>query len=211
MTLSLSVADDRLGQYYRRMTAIADRLDKSLPFESVMDALQRIHDGEFDAALVAPRTFPVWKTIRIGGKTMEQLLDAMNTNGFTVSDWAKDIMSKEAFTTLPEVQTINLARAKVRDLGFKKKPTTAELWARIRELGHDLCPAEVGPHLRLQFGDQPKGDYFWVAMEQISASGGCPCVFCVYHGDDVRWLHAGWTDPDDRWGLDFGVAFLLRK
>ena len=88
-------------------------------------------------------------------------------------------MSKKALTTLPEAVSIDLARVKVRDLGFTKQPTTNEIWARIRELGNDLCPAEVGPHLRLQFGDQDRGDYFWVAMEQIADSDGNPNVFNV--------------------------------
>lgn len=48
MTLNTRVADDQLGQYYRKTAAIADRLGKSLDFGSVMDALQRIHDGKFE-------------------------------------------------------------------------------------------------------------------------------------------------------------------
>ena len=48
MTLNMSVTDDQLGRYTRRVAAIAERLEKSLSYEKVMDALQRIHDGEFD-------------------------------------------------------------------------------------------------------------------------------------------------------------------
>ncbi|MGH7249371.1 MAG: hypothetical protein ACREGC_00170 [Minisyncoccia bacterium] len=47
MTLNPSVADDQLGQYYRRTSAIADRLDKSLSFTDAMEALQCLHDGKF--------------------------------------------------------------------------------------------------------------------------------------------------------------------
>ena len=53
MTLVPGVADDQLGQYYRRTTAIADRLGKSLPFDTVMEALQRIYEGQFGEALQA--------------------------------------------------------------------------------------------------------------------------------------------------------------
>lgn len=48
MTLNTRVADDQLGQFYRKTTAIADRLGKSLPFDDVMSALQHIHDGKFN-------------------------------------------------------------------------------------------------------------------------------------------------------------------
>lgn len=47
MTPNKGVEDDQLGQYYRRVGAIADRLGKSLSFKDVMETLQRIHDGEF--------------------------------------------------------------------------------------------------------------------------------------------------------------------
>jgi len=47
MTLNVRVTDDQLGRYYRKTAAIADRLGKSLAFDDVMDALQRVHDGQF--------------------------------------------------------------------------------------------------------------------------------------------------------------------
>ncbi len=47
LNISSSVTDDQLGVYYRRTAAIADRLGKSLRYEDVMVALQRIHDNEF--------------------------------------------------------------------------------------------------------------------------------------------------------------------
>ena len=158
------------------------------------------------------RTFPVWKTIRIGGKSQKQMLNEMKSNDFFVSDWAQDIMLKDAFTTLSEQTSVHLARVKVSDLGFTEQPTTTELWARIRELGHELCPAEVGPHLRLQFADQERGDYFWVAMEQITDSGGDPDVFYVERRHvGKRWLDAVWVSPGHRWTLDYGLVFVLRK
>ncbi len=54
MTLNMSVTDDQLGQYTRRVAAIAERLGKSLTYEKVMESLQRIHDGEFDSSGQAP-------------------------------------------------------------------------------------------------------------------------------------------------------------
>ena len=63
MTLNVGVTDDELGQYFRRAIAIADRLGKSLPFESVMDALQRIHDGRFEGDQATPVTKPASRSI----------------------------------------------------------------------------------------------------------------------------------------------------
>lgn len=58
MTMSTIVTDEQLGKYFRKMTAIRDRLGKSLPFEKVMHALQEIHDGEFNAIVKIDRTKP---------------------------------------------------------------------------------------------------------------------------------------------------------
>lgn len=46
MTLKYALTDDELGQFYKRMNAIVDRLGKSLPFDETMTALQAIHDGK---------------------------------------------------------------------------------------------------------------------------------------------------------------------
>ena len=112
-------------------------------------------------------------------------------------------------------QTVKFARVKVSDLGFtnpKKLPTTREIWERIQELGHSLCEPGDGPAIRLALKDQPRGDYFWTAMEQISDSGGDPSVFHVRCNDDgTRWLYAYWVSPDDEWDLGSEIVFRLRK
>ncbi len=121
-----------------------------------------------------PRRFEVWKTITIGGVSKDELVMRLG-DGFDVSDWAKDIMSKPEFVTASKPHEVSLTRVKVRDLGFKEAPTTTELFARIKEVG-DLCPAEVGSHLRLVDKDQPKNTWYWVAMEPITDSDGDPHI-----------------------------------
>lgn len=156
--------------------------------------------------------WPVWMTLKIGGMSSEELLKLLKKNGFHVSDWAKDIMAKPAFTTKETHQEVQLVRLKVKDLGFASEPTTNELFARAKERGLDLCPAEVGPHLRLALTDQPRDEWFWVAMEPISDSNGYPNVFGVERNDDGKqWLFADYANPDYRWDLEDGVVFCLRK
>ena len=168
--------------------------------------------GELVLKPVAPAIFAVWKTITVGGKNKNALLDALQSDGFFVSDWARDMMNKDAFTTSEGEQIINLGRATLRELGFTKEPTTEEIWNRIRELGHDLCQAEDGPNLRLQFTDQERGDWCWLAMEQIVDSDGYPGVFDVrcYDGGK-RWLNGDIVEPGDRWDLGDQIVFRLRK
>ena len=160
-------------------------------------------------ATVNISSFPIWKTITIGGVSKNELLQQLAEKKFYISDWAKDIMSKPEFTTLPEKKPINLARIKVRDLGFSTQPTTVELWARIKQVG-SLCPAEVGPHLRLELADQAKGDYFWLAMNTITDSDGYPNVFKVKHDDYGKfWLHGNYANPGPHWNLENELVFVL--
>lgn len=155
--------------------------------------------------------FPIYLETEVGGKSKDELLAEIEREGMFTSDWAKDIMSKDAWKP-GEKATVKFARVKVSDLGFTKNPTTREIWARVKELGHSLCEPADGPALRLALTDQPKGDYFWTAMEQITASDGSPFVFCVERFDGGgRWLIADWTSPDDEWSLGSGIVFRLRK
>lgn len=155
--------------------------------------------------------FPIYLECEVGGKSQAELLAEIEANAMFASDWAKDIMSKPAWKQ-GEQETVKFARVKVNDLGFTKNPTTSEIWARIKGLGHSLCEPADGPALRLALKDQPKGDYFWTAMEQIAVSDGGPSVFDVRrYGDGRRWLYADWTDSDDQWSLDSEIVFRLRK
>ncbi|MDO8565205.1 MAG: hypothetical protein Q7R67_01075 [bacterium] len=211
MTLNMGVADDQLGQYYRRTAAIADRLGKSLEFEAVMDALQRIHDGQIDPVVIRVGEFSVWLEAEVGGKSKDELIALNKGVERETSSYAADIMSKDAWQP-GQVEVVKFARVKVRELGFSKNPTTTELWARIEELGHSLCQPADGPALGVAFKDQPKGDVCWMAMKQITDSDGDPSVFALGRGDGgERWLGAGWADPDGKWDLGHEIVFRLRK
>jgi len=163
---------------------------------------------------VHPKDFLVYLQCEVGGKSKEELLTEFEACNMFVSDWAKDFMSKPAWKP-GQMQTIKFARATVRDLGFtdsKKLPTTKQVWARIKELGHDLCEPCDGPAIRLSLKDQPKGDYFWTAMEQIAVSLGFPYVFDVYRSDGGEsWLLTSWVAPGLEWRLGRELVFRLSK
>jgi len=96
-------------------------------------------------------------------------------------------------------------------LGFTREPTTDEIYAKAKELGLELCPAEVGPHLRLQYENQPSREWLYIAMQQISDRGGAPGVFRLVRDGGGLWLAALWVYPVGRWGLGIGFVFVLRK
>jgi hypothetical protein len=45
-----------------------------------------------------------------------------------------------------------------------------------------LAPAEVGPQLRLQYPDQPIGEFLHVGMNSINTWSGEPVIFALVNG-----------------------------
>lgn len=211
MTLHTSVTDDQLGQYTRRVAAIADRLGKSLDFVKTMQALQRIHDGELDPVVLRVGDFPIFLACEVGGKPKDELLAEIEASGMFASNYAKDIMSKDAWKP-GKRESMKFGKARVRDFGFTKNPTTTELFNRIEELGHSLCEPGDGPALRVAFKNQPRGSVCWTAMKQITASDGGQNVFGLGRSSGGEaWLVGYWASPGGKWFLGDEVVFRLRK
>lgn len=94
------------------------------------------------------------------------------------------------------------------ELGFEKGTTFDEMVKHARQLGLELCPAEVGPYLRLVYKDQPKGEWLRIAMEPITDSVGYLGVFCVEHDDDGLYLNTNWFNRDNVWNPDYRWVFV---
>lgn len=147
----------------------------------------------------------------IGGKTKEQLLKELKEKKINLSDYAKRMMDNKDFTTSKKQEQIDLIRLTVGDLGFPNGATTKEIYEKAEELGLELCPAETGPNLRLNYLDQPMGEWFRIAMKQISDADGYPYVFDLDHDDDGLWLNDIWASPVIRWDSSRKFVFRFRK
>lgn len=166
-------------------------------------------------------------SMEVGGITEEELEKKIENKkdnegrNYQIYSYAKSMMKNPDFAKsvkerLKNPETLALIRLKVKDLGFTKNPTTIELFARAKELGLELCPAETGPHLRLKYEEvfkkeQPLYEYLRIGMEPITASGGFPLVFNVRRNGNGFWLHSDWARPDLEWLLDHRFVFCLRK
>jgi hypothetical protein len=120
-------------------------------------------------------------TISLGKKITAKELEK---KGFKVGDWAKDILKKVKF----KKQEIELVVKTVSKLGLPDGGTLKEIYEKAKEQGLELCPAEVGPALRLVYTDQPKGEWLRIAMEPVTDSDGDLFVFSIEHDDDGLWL-----------------------
>jgi hypothetical protein len=187
-------------------------------FEAIVNKLGGEEAGDAflrDELLVSrpARVWRIWKTIKLGTfKNVEEIRKALKAGGNNISDWANDILSKPAFTVSETEQDVELVNVSVEELGFKQGACYADICKRASGLELDLCPAEVGPQLRLQWKDQSKGTYVAVAMEAITDSDGFLRVFSVMRdGDGKQYLSADLGDADDVWDANRRFVFLRRK
>lgn len=155
----------------------------------------------------------VWKTIKIGTgiKNGKGFCSELEKKDFRIGDWARDMLGQKAFTVATAEEDVDLVRLSVADLGFKEGARYDAICARAIEMGLELCPAEVGPQLRLQYPDQPRDEWFLIAMEAIRGSGGSLSVFLVGHGGGGRWLDSYYGGPDSFWCAGSQFVFRARK
>jgi hypothetical protein len=157
--------------------------------------------------------FKTWKKISLGTglKTADDFRRALKADGHVISDWGDDILSKPAFTVVAEKTEVELIRLTVADLGFEEGTTRTDIYNRATELGLALCPAEVGPQLRLQYQDQPMNEGLFIAMKPILDSDSCLSVFGVGRTGGGLWLNGGYGEPDGFWRGDNALVFLRCK
>lgn len=176
------------------------------------EAAIRFLRGELtvSAATTTPREFSVWKTVKLGTcKTPDEYRKALKYGGYRIGDWGNDILGKTPCAT--EEQEVDLINLTVCELGFGKGASYKDICARAVELGLELCPAEVGPALRLSYKDQPRGEWIVIAMEAITDRGGDLGVFLVAHGGNELWLDGRYGRPGLHWSSDYRFVFVRRK
>lgn len=151
----------------------------------------------------------IWKTIKIGvgSKNADEFRAALKVAGCRISDWTNDMLGRPTFTVASQEVDLDLVVMSVATLGFKKGAKQSDIYARGKELGLDLCPAEVGPQLRLIYKDQPKGEWLQVAMEPIYSAGRM-LVFGIKHDGCVLCLTSCSGYPDGFWGRDSRWVFV---
>ena len=129
-------------------------------------------------------TVPVWKTITLGtfGK-LPALNNALDAAGCGIGNSAAEILARPAFTVSTIETNVELLAVSAAELGFEVDTASlADIYARARQLGFGLTVAEVAPQLRLQYFDQPIGEFLIIGMEPIKRWNGEPVILNVANG-----------------------------
>lgn len=157
----------------------------------------------------ATPVFRVWKTITIGTKSVKELRKEILRDGMKIGSRASDILDK--VEVCPKPMKLDLVVLSVKELGFKSDATYSEICAKAKSLALELCPPEVGPQLRLQYQDHPKGKWIVIAMEAIRDSSDYLSLFDVGRDGDGVWLDAFNGSPGHLWEARHCFAFVSRK
>jgi uncharacterized protein YjiS (DUF1127 family) len=126
---------------------------------------------------------PVWKTITVGtfvdSFALNNALDAAGCG----TNSAREILARPNFTLSATKANVELFSVSAAELGFETDPVSlVDIFARAQQLGFGLAAAEVAPQLRLQYFDQPAGEFLVIGMEPIKTWNGEPIVLTVANG-----------------------------
>ncbi len=121
--------------------------------------------------------FPVrWKVTLGLHKTPDDYAKALREIDISVSNEAHRMLKTQVICS-EEPITVCLAAATVAELGCPKQPSLDQVHSAILKNGGCLCPAEVGPALRLKhlpwldvFADETR--HYHLAMESTTMNGG---------------------------------------
>jgi hypothetical protein len=112
------------------------------------------------------------------------LLAALEAAGCGIGNAAQDIFARPGFALSHSKAELDLVVVSVVELGFSAEETSSldNIYSRAHELGLALAPADTGPQLRLQYFDQPVGEFLYVGTEPIKAKRGDANTFIVANG-----------------------------
>jgi hypothetical protein len=173
-------------------------------------------------AHIYPDCPTIARTVTVGGLTKAELIQELQRHSVSLNESAEILFASERFTTAQTRSSVLTIELTVGDLGFPRGATNIEIYERAGALGLGACPLELGPHLRLQYLDQPEG--YWgqpvrqhqapsgsitIASEPLLDDDDFPKGFYLRRIKGVLWLRGYRSGPEHVWEPD--DHFVFRK
>jgi hypothetical protein len=127
-----------------------------------------------------PAHFQIWRTITLGTYSgVDAYRSALDSAGIKIGNAADEILGRPAFLYATMKKDVELVLLSAADLGVRTESSLADVYKRARQVGLELCPAEVGPQLRLDYRNQPVGEALHIAMQPIATYNGEPTILAL--------------------------------
>jgi hypothetical protein len=154
--------------------------------------------------------FPIWRRLTIGTyKGVNAIRDAFDAARMRIGDSADEILGRPAFPFSSSKTELDLVVLTAGDLGFAPGSiTVAEIYRRALQLGLELCPAEIGPQLRLEYLNQPVGEFLHIAMHPVATYHGDLVDLTVANGGAGLLLLGGDASPEIKFHSSVKFVFV---
>ena len=130
-----------------------------------------------------PNSPTIVRTVKVGGLTKSQLMQQLQQHAILMNESGKVLFENDNFTTSNKTYCLKTVELTVRDLGLPGGATMAQIFNNASQFGLELCPVELGPHLRLVYLDQPEG-YSGKPFRQHQAPYGSITIASKILSDD---------------------------
>jgi hypothetical protein len=124
---------------------------------------------------------PIWRAVTLGiNKGVNAYRAALDAAAIKIGDSADEILGRPALTYMSKATQVQLAVLSAAQLGVEAGAAPrSDVYRRAKRIGLELCPAEVGPQLRLEYRNQPLGEALDIAMEPVATYSGDPTVLTL--------------------------------
>ena len=172
-------------------------------------------------------TYPNCRTdfrmVNLCGLTKNTLIEAFAKNAILMNGHADRLFASDHYRTTRTRYVVNTVELTVVNLGFPGGSTIDEIYERAGQLGLGLCPLEMGPHLRLQYPDQPEGYWDKPVREHQAPYGAITIASGIPNEDEdedfpkgfylrrikgVLWLRGYRSGPEHVWAPDDHFVFV---
>ena len=124
--------------------------------------------------------FQIWRTTTLGAyKGVDAYRSALDAAKIKIGDAAEEVLGRPAFPYGRTKTDVQLTLVWASELGVESESALAAVYNRARQLGLVLCPAEIGPQLRLDYRDQPVGEALDIAMEPVATYSGALTILAL--------------------------------
>ena len=167
-----------------------------------------------------PSDQPLIRVVRVGGMSKAELLQKLQGADVRLNEAGRTLFQDDRFRTSAVSVLIETVELPVASLGCDGGATFAQITERAASGGLSLCPLELGPHLRLQFMEQPEGSLGYppsrncappgsitVASEALTPDDDTPKGFYLRRIEGVLWLRGYRSWPGHIWSPEDRFVF----